>query len=243
VASEIGHGLAAAGACVVSGAARGIDSCAHRGALAAGGRTVAVLGSGIDVAYPRQNAALLDRITDAGAVVSEYPPGTRAEPFRFPARNRIVAGLSRAVVVVEGATGSGSMITADHALDIGRDVFAVPGPVSSELSQVPLSLIRQGATMVRGADDLLEDLGMAAPLAGDTPAALTEAVAAIPALTEDERAVLVQLVAPATAELLADRTGLELPRVLAALTVLEVRRLVRSSGGRYERPLASALRR
>jgi DNA processing protein len=240
VASEIGRGLASAGACVVSGAARGIDTCGHRGALAAGGPTVAVLGSGIDVAYPRQNATLLDRIADAGAVVSEYPPGTRAEPFRFPARNRIVAGLSRAVVIVEGAAGSGSMITADHALDIGREVFAVPGPVASELSEVPLSLIRQGATMIRGAADLLEDLGLGLPPGMDMPGGRAEAVALIPGLNDQERAVLNQLTGPCTAELLAARTGLEPPRVLAALTVLEVRRLVRSRGGRYERPISRA---
>jgi DNA processing protein len=240
VASEIGRGLASAGACVVSGAARGIDTCGHRGALAAGGPTVAVLGSGIDVAYPRQNATLLDRIADAGAVVSEYPPGTRAEPFRFPARNRIVAGLSRAVVIVEGAAGSGSMITADHALDIGREVFAVPGPVASELSEVPLSLIRQGATMIRGAADLLEDLGLGLPPGMDMPGGRAEAVALIPGLNDQERDGLNQLTGPCTAELLAARTGLEPPRVLAALTVLEVRRLVRSRGGRYERPISRA---
>src|SRR4029077_3032111 len=106
VAGEIGRGLAGAGGCVGSGAASGIDTSAHRGALATGGRTIAVLGSGIDVAYPRANASLLERIAGAGTVLSEYPPGTRADPFRFPARNRIVAALTRAVVIVEGAAGS-----------------------------------------------------------------------------------------------------------------------------------------
>jgi DNA processing protein len=240
VATDIGRGLAAAGVCVVSGAARGIDTCGHRGALAAGGRTVAVLGSGVDVAYPRANAALLDRIADAGAVVSEYPPGTRAEPFRFPARNRIVAGLSRAVVIVEGAAGSGSMITADHAIDLGREVFAVPGPVTSELSHVPLALIRDGATMIRGAADLLEDLGLGPPVGPASPQRLAEAVGAIPGLDDDQRAVLCELTGPCTPELLANRTGLALPRVLGALAVLEVRRLVRGIGGRFERLLAGS---
>src|SRR5262249_52779080 len=151
IAMEIGRGLGGAVVCVVRGAARGIDTCGHRGALAGGGATIAVLGSGIDVAYPRGNAALIGRIAEAGAVVTEYPPGMPAEPFRFPARNRIAAALSRAVVVVEGAAGSGSMITADHAIDLGIDVFAVPGPVTSELSHVPLKLIRDGATMIRRA--------------------------------------------------------------------------------------------
>jgi len=240
IAMEIGRGLGGAGVCVVSGAARGIDTCVHRGALAVGGATVAVLGSGIDVAYPRSNAALIDRIVDGGAVVSEYPPGTRAEPFRFPARNRIVAALSRAVVIVEGAAGSGSMITADHAIDLGLEVFALPGPVTSELSHVPLKLIRDGARMIRGADDLLEDLGIALPAPDAAPGEWEAAVAALPGLTEDQRAVLVHLLAPSTAELLAARAALELPRVMAALTVLEMRRLVRARGGRYERPLGPA---
>ena len=110
---------------------------------------------------PASNRELIDDVATSGAVVSEYPPGIRAEPFRFPARNRIVAGLSRCVVVVEGAAGSGSMITADHALDLGREVFGVPGPVWSPLSQVPLELIREGATLIRGPDDLLQDLELA----------------------------------------------------------------------------------
>src|SRR5205809_6482365 len=142
VATAFGRGLAGAGVCVVSGGARGIDAASHRGALRAGGRTIAVLGCGIDLLYPGQNRALLREVLGSGALVSEYPPGTPAEPFRFPARNRIVAALCRAVVVVEGARGSGSMITADHALDVGREVFAVPGAVSSPLAAVPLELIR-----------------------------------------------------------------------------------------------------
>src|SRR5207344_3031694 len=136
------------------------DACAHRGALDAGGQTVAVLGSGIDVDYPPRNGNLLRAIAGCGTVVSEYPPGVRAEPFRFPARNRLIAALSRAVVVVEGAGRSGTRITADHALELGLDVFAVPGPVTSPLAQTPLEMIRDGATMIRGADDLLADLGL-----------------------------------------------------------------------------------
>ena len=236
IAMEIARGLGGAGVCVVSGAARGIDTCAHRGALAVGGTTIAVLGSGIDVAYPRANAALIDRIASAGAVISEYPPGMRAEPFRFPARNRIVAGLSRGVVIVEGAAGSGSMITADHAIDLGLEVYAVPGPVTSELSRVPLKLIRDGARMIRGADDLLEDLGIALPAPEAPPGEWEAAVAALPGLTDDQRAILVHLPSASTTEMLADRAGMALPRAMAALTVLEMRRLVRARGGRYERP-------
>src|SRR6266581_362577 len=163
VAADIGAGLAAAGMTVVSGAAMGIDTAAHEGALRTGGRTVAVLGCGIDVAYPPRNQALLDRIVASGSVVAEYAPGVPAEPFRFPARNRIIAALAEAVVVVEGAGGSGSLITADHALDLGRAVYAVPGPVTSPLAEVPLALIRDGAGMIRGAEDLLMDLGRLDP--------------------------------------------------------------------------------
>ena len=177
MAMDIGSALGSAGACVVSGAARGIDAAAHRGALAAGGTSIAVLGSGIDLPYPKGSAQLLERIAAVGAVVTEYAPGVKAEPFRFPARNRLVAALSRALVVVEGAEGSGSMISVEHALDLGRDVFAVPGTVTNPLAQVPLALIREGATLIRGADDLLADLGLAARLA----------VAPPPGLPDDER--------------------------------------------------------
>ena len=165
VAASLARALAEAGACVVSGGARGIDAAAHRGAMRGGGRTISVLGCGIDILYPGQNRALLAEIARSGAVVSEYPPGTPAEPFRFPARNRIVAALARALVVVEGAKGSGSMITADHALDLGRQIFAVPGAVNNPLAQVPLELIREGAVMIRSAHDLLADIGRLDPRA------------------------------------------------------------------------------
>jgi len=240
VTVSLGAALARAGARVVSGAARGIDARAHQGALDAGGVTVAVLGSGIDVAYPRQNAALIERIARTGTVASEYPPGTKALPFRFPARNRIVAGLARAVVIVEGAAGSGSMITADHALELGRDVFAVPGPVTSELSQVPLSLIREGATMIRGGEDLLDDLGLAPAgvegVAGGAGRAGAEARPTAEPLPPDQVAVAASIAGSATADAVAERAGLSLSRTLAALGALEVRGLVRRRGGRYEAP-------
>ena len=142
VARELARELGAAGVVVVSGLARGVDGEAHRGALAAGGLTVAVLGCGIDRDYPRAHAQLAGRIAESGAVVSEYPPGIEPSPWRFPARNRIVAGLARATVVVEARERSGALITADFALELGRDVFAVPGEITSVVS--PL-LARQGA--------------------------------------------------------------------------------------------------
>jgi DNA processing protein len=226
VASEIGSGLGAAGVCVVSGAARGIDSASHQGSMRAGGTTIAVLGSGIDVAYPRGSRRMLEEILRVGSIVSEYAPGVPAEPFRFPARNRIVAALSEAVVVVEGVRKSGSVITAEHALDIGRQVLAVPGPVTSELAQAPLALIRDGATMIRGASDLLSDLGY------DRPAS----VLGLPqGLSDTERRVLEELAGATMPSRLVDAVGLALPEVMTALVCLELRGLVRSVGGRFER--------
>ena len=227
--------LAAAGATVVSGAARGIDACAHESALASGGRTIAVLGSGIDVAYPRTNRSLIEAIAGTGSVVSEYPPGTPAEPFRFPARNRIVAALTSAVVIVEGAEGSGAMITAEHALDLGREVYAVPGAPSTALAHVPLLLIREGATLIRGPQDLLDDLGLKAP--DPVGGALSSGVSgsAGEGLTPQERAVWDALLGPVTPDALARATGLTLPAVLGAALSLELRGLAVQRGGRYER--------
>jgi DNA processing protein len=230
VAHDIGAGLARAGVCVVSGAARGIDAAAHRGALSVGGPTVAVLGSGIDVAYPKGSRDLIRRAAENGAVVSEYGPGVEAEPFRFPARNRLIAALGSALVVVEGAAGSGSMISVDHALALGRDVFAVPGPVTSPLSEVPLGLIRDGATMIRGADDLLADLGYEGRARDEVPAGLDDEV----------QRVYASLSGPCLPDVVARQAGLSIPRAVTALIGLELRGLVRSVGGRYERTLKSA---
>jgi DNA processing protein len=240
VARAFGRDLAGAGACVVSGAARGIDSAAHEGALSVGGPTVAVLGSGIDVAYPKRSLSLLDRIVAGGAVVSEYPPGVPAQPFRFPARNRIVTAMSEAVLVVEGAAGSGSFITADFALDLGRPVFGVPGPVTSPLSEAPLTLIRDGAGLVRNAADLLMDLGRLDPGFPASPGAPDARAAPGPlpdGLTDLERRVMGALAGPTLPEVLAADLGSSLGEVLAAIVGLEVRGLVRTVGGRVERRL------
>lgn len=229
VAEALGAGLSAVGVWVVSGAAIGIDGAAHRGALRRGGRTVAVLGSGIDQAYPRRHRGLLDGIARVGAVVSEYPPGTPAEPRRFPARNRIVAALGAGVVVVEGAGGSGSLITAEFASDLGRDVLAVPGPVTSPLSEAPHELIRDGATLVRGPDDVLAWLEV--PVSGEGRAAGGHV-----GLRPDERRVLDAVSGSAvTADAVASAAGVPTSEALSALVALELRGLLRSVGGRYER--------
>jgi DNA processing protein len=159
VAHTLASRLSACGVTVVSGLALGIDTEAHRGALAAGGNTVAVLGCGLDVIYPRQNRQLFEKIAANGAIVSEYPLGTAPEGFRFPARNRIIAGLSSGVVVVEAARKSGSLITAQLAIDEGRDVYAVPGQVDSYKSEGTHWLLQQGAKLVQSEKDILEDLG------------------------------------------------------------------------------------
>jgi DNA processing protein len=226
LASMLGGGLAAAGVTVVSGAALGIDAAAHRGALRADGPTVAVLGSGIDVPYPRGNRRLIERIAEAGTVVSEYPPGVRPVPRRFPARNRIVAALSRAVLVVEGASGSGSILTAEFGMDLHREVLAVPGPVTSPLSDAPHALIRDGATLVRGLDDVLAVLGLEGGDDAET----------VPGLSEDERRVLGAMAGTGlTLESVAARAAIPPGAAMAALVELELRGFVRSAGGRYER--------
>ena len=229
-AHAIGRELALAGVAVVSGAARGIDAAAHEGALSANGLTCAVLGSGLDVAYPSASRALIRRIARDGTLVSEYPPGTPPSQHHFPARNRIVAGLSRATVVVEGATGSGSMITAEHAMEFGRDVFALPGSVASALSQVPLQLIREGATLIRDADDLLGDLGIEL-----VRAEIAERVD----LDEAERRVLEAIVEPTLPDRLAAALGVRIHEIVGVLMRLELRGFVRNVGGRYETTLTA----
>lgn len=166
VAWTLGGDLARAGVVVVSGLARGIDAAAHEGALDAGGTTVAVLGTGVDVVYPAEHRALAARIAAHGALVSEFPPGTAPRPPHFPLRNRIIAGLSRAVVVVEAGARSGALITAREALDQGRDVMAVPGRVPGGRSAGCHALIRDGAKLVESAVDILQELGVGPALTG-----------------------------------------------------------------------------
>ena len=160
VARSLARELAAAGLAVVSGMARGIDGEAHRGALDGGGGTVAVLGCGVDRDYPAAHAELARRICEKGLVVSEYEPGVEPAPWRFPARNRIIAGLCRATLVIEARERSGALITADFALEEGRDVLAVPGEITSSLSAGTNALLRLGATPVTCAADVLEGFGM-----------------------------------------------------------------------------------
>lgn len=158
VAERLSRGLAEVGFTVVSGLARGIDGAAHRGALEAGGRTIAVLGCGIDRTYPAMHRSLRKKVEERGAVLSELPPGAQAHPYHFPKRNRIISGLSLGVIVVEAAPQSGSLITARLAAEQGREVFAVPGPVLSEQSRGTNGLIKQGAKLVETVEDILDEL-------------------------------------------------------------------------------------
>jgi DNA processing protein len=158
VAETIGSELARDGIIVVSGAAYGVDAHAHLGSLKEGGFTIAVLGCGIDIYYPRQHAGLLRRIARDGCLISEYPPGDGPLPWHFPHRNRIIAGISHAVVVVEASARSGALITADMALEEGREVMAVPGPIGNPLSEGTNTLIQKGAKLVMGVNDICEEL-------------------------------------------------------------------------------------
>ena len=162
-AQDISRELAAAGITVVSGLARGIDSAAHAAALAVQGRTLAVLGCGVDTVYPPENKKLYDRIAENGAIVSEYSLGTKPNAYNFPARNRIISGLALGVLVVEAGMKSGSLITARMALEQGRDEFAVPGSIYSFKTKGTHSLLRTGAKLVEGAADILEELNIGAP--------------------------------------------------------------------------------
>ena len=218
----IAEGLASRGITVVSGLARGIDAAAHDAALRAGGRTVAVLGSGIDVVYPSEHHRLHMLIARTGAVVSEYPMGAQPDAENFPARNRIISGLSLGTVVVEATERSGSLITAHCAAEQGREVFAVPGPVGAR-TRGTHQLLRQGAALAESADDVLREI---APH-------LRIAAPAVPAALNDlETAIVAQLdTAPRSVDEVITRTGLSAGTVLETLLVLELRGVVRQLPG------------
>jgi DNA processing protein len=222
VARELARELARAGVVVVSGLARGIDGEAHRGTLEGGGRTVAVLGCGIDRDYPRSHSELARRIREHGAVVSEYPPGVEPAPWRFPARNRIIAGLCAATVVVEARERSGALITADFALELGRDVFAVPGEITSALSAGTNDLLRQGAAPLLSAGDVLEALG------------LESAVRQLPPLSPAGSQVLRLLADGARdADDIARASGRTTAEVAAVLVELELAGVASEADGLY----------
>lgn len=228
---RLARGLAMAGFTIVSGLARGIDAAAHRGALNGGGRTIAVLGSGLLNMYPPEHGELSLEIAASGAVISEYPTLQSPKSGAFPQRNRIVTGMSLGVIVVEAAERSGALISARHAMEQNRDVFAVPGQIDNRVSAGCHKLIRDGATLVRSVDDVIEHLG---PLA--TPATnQAEQTIHHPAemqLNEQETAVLQAIQPePTSVDSIVAETGLAVHRVLATVSVLEMRRLIRRVSG------------
>ena len=235
VARQLGHDLALAGVVVVSGLARGCDGAAHRGALDAGGRTVAVVGCGADVVYPREHRALRGEVAAAGAIVSELPPGAPPLPVHFPLRNRIISGLTAAVVIVEASARSGSLITASCALEQGREVMAVPGNVLSERHTGCHELLRDGACLVQSARDVLDGLGWGAGAPAGGPRG-----PATPAAPGPDGPGLLACLTPGEeldVDTLAARTGLEPADLLAELTRLEIAGVLeRVAGGRFVRP-------
>ena len=223
-AFSLAKSLAQSGVTVVSGVAMGIDSQAHLGALAVQGSTIGVLGCGLDVVYPRGNAQLYDNIRQEGLLVTEYPLGTKPEGFRFPARNRIIAGLSRGVVVVEAAKKSGSLITAEMALEEGRDIFAVPGQIDSFKSSGSHWLLQQGAKLVQSTEDILVEYE-AEILLADSGAAVEEKAA--PSIDQESIALLENIeVYPMSRDELITRSGLPSSKVAELLLMLELEGLV-----------------
>jgi len=225
VAEQLARELSRYGLTVVSGGARGIDTAAHTGALRAGGRTIAVLGCGVDVAYPPESQSLFNEIATQGAVLSEYPPGTQPDAWRFPARNRIVSGLSLGVLVVEAPNDSGALITATHALEQGKPVFAVPGNIHSGQSAGCHRLIKDGATLVDSVEDIVRALGI-------VPEPPPERTTNTMHLTTTQQEVLRALsLTPKHVDALADELRLSVAQLNAELLILEMHNLVRRQPG------------
>jgi DNA processing protein len=226
-ARAFAHALSDAGLVIVSGLALGIDGAAPEGALAGRGSTIAVVGTGLDRVYPARHRALAHRIAEQGGLLSEFPPGTPPREYNFPRRNRLISGLAQGVLVVEATLRSGSLITARYAGEQGRDVFAIPGSIHSPLSKGCHKLIREGAKLVETAQDVLEELGMAAPAALQSgPEAPMSEGALLDALGRD----------PADVDTLVARSGLSAAEVVVGLTGLELTGDVAAlPGGRWQR--------
>lgn len=228
VALSVAAGLSREAVCVVSGMALGIDAAAHKGAIKGKGSSIAVLGCGVDVIYPRSNRLLYKKLLKAGLVVSEYPPGIMPRNWRFPARNRIISGLSSGVLVVEAGVKSGALITADFCLEQGREVYAVPGNIFSEKSAGPNGLIRMGATAVTGARDILDDMGIECASGSEND---SKAVAAAGLSAEEKRVYAALEHDCSHPDELARRAGMGGSLAAAALVNLELKGLARHEPG------------
>ncbi|MBI4687050.1 MAG: DNA-protecting protein DprA [Nitrospirae bacterium] len=230
VAERISRRLASSGLTIVSGMARGIDAMAHRGALSAGGRTIAVLGSGVDVAYPAENRGLMRAISSGGAVVSEFPLGTIPDKGNFPRRNRIISGLSLGVIVIEAAEDSGSLITARYAIEQGREVFAVPGNVTSGVSKGTNDLIKKGAKLIEDADEVIDELRhqIKGILKEDR-----QAVKSLPEMTDKEKRLYGILGNEAMhIDVITRKLNITTPEALSILLSLELKGIVKQATGK-----------
>ncbi len=221
-AKKFAYELAERGFTIVSGMARGIDTCAHRGGLAAGGRTIAVMGSGFNHIYPPENKELAGEIAQSGAVLSEFPMDAEPFPYNFPRRNRVISGLSQGVLVVEAARNSGALITADFALEQGRDVFALPGQVDSLRAFGTNGLIKQGAKLVSCVDDIMEEFALEANT-HQAPQAQETNESRVYGLIHDE---------PTQLDDLLEKSNLDISDISGILVSLQIKRLVRELPGK-----------
>ncbi|MDQ3702320.1 MAG: DNA-processing protein DprA [Chloroflexota bacterium] len=233
VAERLSATLAGAGLTIISGLAKGVDTHAHRGALAAGGRTIAVLGHGLQTVYPPENRRLADAVAERGAVLTEYAPGVAPAAENFPPRNRIISGLSAGVLIVEAGEQSGALITSRYAAEQGRDVFAVPGPINSSASRGCHRLIQDGAKLVTDADDILEELEPHAERVTPRQMALDLAADAAPPTPDESRLVqlLIEAGQPTHVDQIARRLALPVQEISGTLSFLEVQGRVRHVGG------------
>lgn len=238
IARKLAEELSRLGITIVSGLAEGIDSAAHWGALEGMGKTMAVLGCGLDVVYPAKNRELYERIAEEGSIVTEFPLGTQPMPTHFPVRNRIISGLSRGVIVVEGSEKSGSLHTADFALTQGREVFAVPGSIKSSLSRTPHKLLKSGACLVETVSDILEEFGLEESNKQKKFCVFTKAQGnLIDKLSPGERDVFDLLnYEPLQIDKIIRQSGLKTSETNSILVMLELKKLiVQDSGKRYYR--------
>ncbi len=232
VAYKFSKELAEKGIVVISGMAEGIDSVAHRGALDGGGETIAVFGNGADICYPAFNGELKKRIIKSGCVISEYPPGIKPQPYYFPARNRIISGMSLATIVVEAKEKSGTLITVGQALEQGRDVFAVPGNITNERSRGTNELIKQGAYVLTKTEDILDVLGIEA----NQNNKINNKKLEVPLATDEKLVYDCISSEPISVDELIIKTGKEIGKLQYILTLLEIKGVVQKvSGQRYIR--------